>query len=232
MNKSLLVTFFVLMLSTVLFSQNKDKVKLVNKMDSVSYAIGMDIAVNLKSQGIDVNPDILAKGLIDNLKEKELLITQEAKIKIIEDFQIDHTKKQEEMASEKANKSLKDGQDFLAQNAKRKGVVVTESGLQYELITEGTGKAPTASSKVTVHYEGKLIDGTIFDSSYERNETISFPLNGVIAGWTEGLQLMKEGGKALLYIPSNLAYGERGAGNIIPGNSALIFTVELFKVEE
>ncbi len=100
------------------------------------------------------------------------------------------------------------------------------------MITEGTGKSPLPTSKVTVHYEGKLVDGKVFDSSYERGETITFPLNGVIQGWQEGLQLMKEGGKIMLYIPANLGYGERGAGNIIPGNSTLIFTVELFKVED
>jgi len=136
------------------------------------------------------------------------------------------------MAAQKANDNIKAGQEFLANNAKKPGVKVTASGLQYEIITEGTGKTPSPTSKVTVHYEGKLVDGTIFDSSYKRGETISFPLNGVIQGWQEGLQLLKEGGKAMLYIPSNLGYGEKGAGNIIPGNSTLIFTVELFKVED
>jgi len=213
-------------------AQSLDKLKLATKKDSVSYAIGMDIAVNLNSQNIEVNPEIMAKGLIDLLKEKKMMLTTEEKVKLIEDFQVEHTKRQEEIAAKKAEENIKAGQEFLENNKKRAGVKVTESGLQYEIITEGTGKSPTATSKVTVHYEGKLVDGKIFDSSYERGETITFPLNGVIQGWQEGLQLMKEGGKAMLYIPSNLGYGERGAGNIIPGNSTLIFTVELFKVED
>jgi len=233
MKRTIMILLVFILCVTISGAQNLDKIKKVTtKKDSVSYAIGMDIATNLKSQNIDVNPEFMAKALIDFLNGKELLIKNEEKIKIIENFQIEHTKKQEEMASEKANSQLKVGQEFLANNAKKAGVVVTNSGLQYEVITEGTGKSPQSTSSVTVHYEGKLVDGTIFDSSYERGETITFPLNGVIPGWTEGLQLMKEGGKALLYIPSNLGYGERGAGSIIPGNSALIFTVELFKVED
>ena len=232
MNRSIGVFVFFALFSTVLQAQSLDKVKLATKMDSVSYAIGMDIAVNLKSQNIEVNPEIMAKGLIDNLKAKELLITPEQKAKIIESFQKEHSKKQEELASKKGDENLKAGKDFLIKNKEKPGVKVTESGLQYEILTEGTGKKPNPTSKVTVHYEGKLIDGTIFDSSYERGETISFPLNGVIPGWTEGLQLLKEGGKAILYIPSSLGYGEKGAGTVIPGNATLIFTVELFKVED
>ena len=232
MNKSIMFFAFFILFATVLNAQSLDKVKLATKTDSISYAIGMDIAVNLKSQNIDVNPEVLAKGLIDNLTSKNLLLTEEQKVKVIEVFQQEHTKKQEEIATQKASENVKAGQDFLAKNAKKPGVIVTASGLQYEIITEGTGKTPSPTSKVTVHYEGKLVDGTVFDSSYKRGETISFPLNGVIQGWQEGLQLLKEGGKAMLYIPSNLGYGEKGAGNIIPGNSTLIFTVELFKVED
>jgi len=232
MNKSVVFFAFFVLIAMAIQAQTSDKVKLTTKKDSVSYAIGMDIAVNLKSQNIDVSPEILAKGLIDNLLSKNLMLTDEQKIKVIETFQQEHTKKQEEMATQKANENIKAGQDFLATNAKKPGVKTTTSGLQYEVITEGTGKAPSPTSKVTVHYEGKLVDGTVFDSSYKRGETISFPLNGVIQGWQEGLQLMKEGGKLMLYIPSNLGYGEKGAGNIIPGNSTLIFTVELFKVED
>lgn len=231
--KSILRAVLCVALCTgTLYAQSLDKLKLASKKDSVSYAIGMDIAINLNSQSIETNPEALAKGIVDYLSKKKLAITEEEKIKLIESFQMEHTKRQEELASEKANSNLKAGEEFLANNAKKAGIKTTASGLQYEIITEGTGKQPTAESKVTVHYEGKLIDGTIFDSSYERGETISFPLNGVIPGWTEGLQLMKEGGKAILYIPAKLGYGERGAGTIIPGNAALIFTVELFKVEE
>jgi len=127
------------------------------------------------------------------------------------------------------NKAM--GEAFLAENGKMEGVITTASGLQYQVITEGTGASPNATSNVTVHYEGTTIDGKVFDSSYKRGEPITFGLNRVIAGWTEGLQLMKEGGKAKLFIPSNLAYGERHAGPGIGPNSTLIFDVELIKVQ-
>ena len=121
--------------------------------------------------------------------------------------------------------------DYLAENAKKDGVAVTASGLQYEVLEEGTGASPAASDTVEVHYEGTLTDGKKFDSSYDRGQTIEFPLNGVIAGWTEGLQLMKEGAKYRFTIPSDLAYGERGAGGVIPGGATLVFVVELVKVK-
>jgi FKBP-type peptidyl-prolyl cis-trans isomerase len=124
-----------------------------------------------------------------------------------------------------------DGEKFLADNAKKPGVTTTASGLQYKVDREGTGNAPRATDTVEVHYRGTLINGQEFDSSYKRNQTIEFPLNGVIRGWTEGLQLMKEGGKSTLYIPSELGYGSRGAGGVIPGDAALIFEVELVKVK-
>jgi FKBP-type peptidyl-prolyl cis-trans isomerase len=126
--------------------------------------------------------------------------------------------------------ALAKGEKFLEDNAKKEGVVVTASGLQYKVITPGAGKSPKATDTVEVHYEGTLIDGTVFDSSYRRKETIEFPLNGVIAGWTEGVQLMQEGAKYRFFIPSKLAYGSRGAGGVIGPNQALIFDVELIKV--
>lgn len=126
--------------------------------------------------------------------------------------------------------ALAKGEKFLEENAKKEGVIVTESGLQYKVLTEGTGKSPAATDTVLVHYEGTLIDGKVFDSSYKRGEPIEFPLNRVIAGWTEGVQLMKEGAKHRLYLPSRLAYGPRGAGRDIGPNEALIFDVELLKV--
>jgi FKBP-type peptidyl-prolyl cis-trans isomerase FkpA len=127
--------------------------------------------------------------------------------------------------------ALAKGEQFLAENAKKEGVVVRPSGLQYKIITEGTGKSPKATDVVEVHYEGTLINGNVFDSSYRRKESIEFPLNGVIAGWTEGVQLMKEGAKFRFFIPSKLAYGSRGAGRDIGPNEALIFDVELIKVK-
>jgi FKBP-type peptidyl-prolyl cis-trans isomerase len=127
--------------------------------------------------------------------------------------------------------NLEKGQTFLKENASKPGVKTTPSGLQYKVITEGNGKSPKATDTVLVHYKGTTIDGTEFDSSYKRNEPISFPLNGVIPGWTEGVQLMKEGGKVELFIPSNLAYGSQGAGGVIPPDSTLIFDIELLKVQ-
>jgi FKBP-type peptidyl-prolyl cis-trans isomerase len=130
-----------------------------------------------------------------------------------------------------ADSATEKGQKFLKENATKEGVKTTASGLQYKIVKEGTGKSPAATDTVLVHYRGTLLDGTEFDSSYKRNEPISFPLNRVIPGWTEGLQLLKEGGKAILYIPSKLAYGENGAGNVIGPNETLIFEVELLKVQ-
>jgi len=233
-NVSIATTFALIFLFSTVYGQSKktQKFELKTKEDSISYAIGMDIGVNLKSQNIEIIPASLAQGIIDLINKNDLLITEDVKFKIINDFQEAHTKKQQEMANMEAQKSKEAGKKFLEDNKKQEGVKITESGLQYKIIKEGSGKRPGPTSNVTVHYEGKLIDGTIFDSSYQRGESISFPLSGVIPGWTEGLQLMKEGGKAELYIPYELAYGERGAGNIIPGYSTLIFTVELIRIEE
>jgi FKBP-type peptidyl-prolyl cis-trans isomerase len=130
-----------------------------------------------------------------------------------------------------AQTALEKGEKFLAENKSKEGVKTTASGLQYKIVKEGTGKSPQATDSVLVHYEGKLLDGSVFDSSIKRNEPISFPLNRVIPGWTEGLQLLKEGGKAILYIPSKLAYGSRGAGGAIGPDETLIFEVELLKVQ-
>lgn len=130
-----------------------------------------------------------------------------------------------------ASSNLAKGQAFLKENASKPGVKTTPSGLQYLVLEEGKGKSPKSTDTVLVHYKGNLLDGTEFDSSYKRNEPISFPLNGVIPGWTEGVQLMKEGGKIRLFIPSNLAYGSRGAGGVIPPDSTLVFDIELLKVQ-
>jgi FKBP-type peptidyl-prolyl cis-trans isomerase FkpA len=133
--------------------------------------------------------------------------------------------------AQETNSNLAKGQAFLKENASKPGVHTTPSGLQYLVLSEGKGKAPKATDTVLVHYRGSLLDGTEFDSSYKRNEPISFPLNGVIPGWTEGVQLMKEGGKTRLFIPSNLAYGSQGAGGVIPPDSTLVFDIELLKVQ-
>jgi FKBP-type peptidyl-prolyl cis-trans isomerase FklB len=147
-------------------------------------------------------------------------------------FKEEMTKKQEEAMKKAAEKNKKDGAAFLAENKKKEGVVTLPSGLQYKIITQGTGNTPKATDTVTVNYRGSLVDGTEFDSSYKRGQPATFPVNGVIKGWTEALQLMKEGAKWQLFIPSDLAYGEKGAGNVIGPNATLIFDVELISAKE
>ena len=203
-----------------------------SQSDSVSYLVGEQIAQDFKQRGFDINPDLLAKGYKDMMKDdKHLLINEKDKMKVLGDFQAKQQKKEEEKTMKAAQENKKKGQDFLEANKKKEGVKETPSGLQYKIIKEGTGAFPKPTDKVTVNYRGKLIDGKVFDASYDRGEPVSFPLNQVIKGWTEGLQLLKPGGKAELYIPSDLAYGDRGAGQTIPPGSTLIFEVELIKVE-
>lgn len=193
-------------------------------MDKLSYAIGLNIANNLKVSGfanLSVEDFANAVKTVYN-GEKAEMTDAEAKTVIQEYF--------EKAEKEKLTKNLEEGKKFLEENAKREGVVTLASGLQYEVITEGTGKKPSATDKVSCHYHGTLIDGTVFDSSVMRGQPAEFPVNGVIQGWVEALQLMGEGAKWKLFIPSNLAYGERGAGQSIEPNSTLIFEVELLKV--
>jgi FKBP-type peptidyl-prolyl cis-trans isomerase len=199
--------------------------KLSTEMDSVSYALGVLFATNMKSEGmIDINSEQLASGFSAVMNNTATLEPADADNIVREAMA---AVKDKVSAAAKA-----EGEEFLAENAKKDGISVTESGLQYHHDTEGTGKSPDENDKVTVHYKGTLLDGTEFDSSYKRGEPISFPLNGVIPGWTEGLQLMKIGGKTTFYIPQELAYGERpNPGGPIPPFAALIFEVELIEVE-
>ena len=194
--------------------------------DSVSYALGMNIGQNLKQSGFEsINALAMAKAITEIYAGDSSSMSQEEAGMIINDYM----SKQSETAAAGA-KQL--GMEFLAENATKEGVNTTASGLQYEVIQEGDGPSPLATSNVTVHYHGTLIDGTVFDSSIERGEPATFPLNGVIPGWTEGLQLMKEGGKTRFFIPSELAYGDRAAGELIGPGSTLIFDVELIQVGE
>ncbi len=203
---------------------------LKSKQEKLGYAIGMNIASNMKQQNVDVDADQLAAGLTAVLKGKETILSQEEMGQILMAFQQEMQMKQMAKAAEEAAKNEKISQDFLTENSKKDGVVTLPSGLQYKIIKAGTGASPAATSKVQVHYRGSLTDGTEFDSSYKRGEPASFPVNGVIAGWTEALQLMKEGGKWQLVIPSDLAYGENGAPPTIPPNATLVFDVELIKI--
>lgn len=198
------------------------------EMDQVSYSIGYFMASGNKEDVPDLSLQAFNKGFEDGYggDEKKRALTEEQMQKVLEAYQ---KKRQEQMVKEieqKAKDNKAAGEKWLAENKAKEGVQTTASGLQYKVITEGTGKTPKATDTVTVHYEGKTIDGKVFDSSYERGMPAQFPLNGMIKGWTEGLQLMKEGSKYELYIPSELAYGEAGNPAIEP-NSVLIFTVEL-----
>lgn len=201
-------------------------------MDKFSYSLGLGIGQQLKQMGLKDTLVIedFAASIVDVLQDNDLKVSnQEAQVIVSSFFQ----KKEEEMkaAQAEAGKAAKkEGEAFLAENAKKEGITVTKSGLQYEVLQEGAGKQPKATDTVRCHYEGRLLDGTIFDSSYKRNEPADFGLQQVIAGWTEGVQLMSEGSKYRFYIPYMLAYGEGGAGAMIPPFATLIFDVELIKV--
>ena len=206
--------------------------ELKTQKDKVSYAIGLDMGNGLKKNDVDVNPDIVAKAIKDILSgNKPLMTEQEAKTALL-DLQKDLQAKQVERNKALGEKNKKEGEAFLAKNKSKDGVKTLPSGLQYKVITEGKGKTPKASDTVTVQYSGTLIDGTEFDSSYKRGQPATFPVGGVIKGWTEGLQLMKEGSKWQLFIPSDLAYGEKGTqGGPIGPNAVLIFEVELVSIK-
>lgn len=208
-----------------------EKVELKTPKEKASYAIGMDMANSLKRNTIDVDPDVLANGLKDVLSGKKTLLTdEEVKTTLTALQQEMQTKKQAEMKAQ-GEKNKKEGAAFLTENKKKPGVKVLPSGLQYKVITEGKGKSPKATDTVSVQYKGTLVDGTEFDSSYKRGQPATFPVNGVIKGWTEALQLMKEGGKWMLYLPAELAYGENGTGPIGP-NAVLTFEVELISIQQ
>lgn len=202
------------------------------ELQKVGYSFGYIMGKSNTEAVKDLDVNSFIQGFRDGYAGKPAGLTEEQMKAALLEYK--HTQEAQDMkVFEQQGKTNADaGAKFLAENAKKPGVVTTASGLQYQIIKQGTGKRPTATAKVTVHYEGKLIDGTVFDSSIDRGEPITFPLNQVIAGWTEGLQLMQEGAKYRLFIPAKLGYGETGAGNTIGPNSTLIFDVELIKVEQ
>ena len=206
----------------------EEKLVLKNQKEKVSYIIGMDIGGDLKKQSIDIDPNILSKGIQDALGGAKSLLTDQEIQETMVAFKNERMTKQEEIA--KKNKS--DGEAFLAENKKKEGVKTLLSGLQYKVIKAGTGKKPELDDTVAANYRGTLLDGTEFDSSYKRGQPVSFQVSGVIPGWTEALQLMEEGAKWQLFVPSNLAYGQRGAGGVIGPNAALIFEIELVSIQE
>lgn len=201
-----------------------------DQKDKISYAVGMSIASSIRRQPVDVNPDVLAQGLKDAFEGKAKMTEEESRAALMQlQTELQAKAAEKAKAAEEANK--KEGDAFLAANKSKEGVKTLPSGLQYKVIKEGTGPKPSASDTVTCNYRGTLINGTEFDSSYKRGQPASFPVSGVIKGWTEALQLMPVGSKWALYIPPDLAYGARGAGGDIGPNATLLFEVELLSIQ-
>ncbi len=198
--------------------------------EKVSYALGMALARSMKTQGVDLDSDLFVKAFKDTLSGAKPAMTDEEAQKIMAAYQTEMVAKQQAEMKKQGEEQKKKGDAFLAENKKKEGVRTTPSGLQYKVIKEGDGKKPTAGDTVTVNYRGTLVDGKEFDSSYKRNQPATFPVSGVIPGWTEALQLMKTGSKYEIVIPSNLAYGAAGAGGVIPPNATLVFEVELISI--
>ncbi len=201
-------------------------------MDKLSYALGIGIGSQLAGMGAkELNIDDFAQAIKDVISGAGLKVDNAEAQTLVQNFFQEQEAKQQAAAAEAGKAAKAAGEAFLAENAKKDGVVTLPSGLQYQVLKEGNGKKPSATDQVVCHYEGTLIDGTVFDSSYKRNEPATFGLNQVIAGWTEGVQLMSEGAKYRFFIPYNLAYGERGAGAQIPPFAALVFDVEVIQVK-
>jgi FKBP-type peptidyl-prolyl cis-trans isomerase FklB len=205
--------------------------KLESDIDKASYLIGRNIGETISADGIELNVDNMVAGLREALAGKDSRIAEADAEKIMEKFQAEMQAKLEAKAKAKSLANVEAGQEFLEENKKREGVTVTESGLQYEVITVGTGEKPTALDTVKVHYHGTLMDGKVFDSSVERKQPAEFQVGGVIAGWTEALQLMPVGSKWKLTIPAKLAYGGQGAGRDIGPHATLVFEVELLSIK-
>jgi FKBP-type peptidyl-prolyl cis-trans isomerase len=209
-----------------------DESALKSDKDKLSYTFGANFGKSLKQQEIEINTDIFIKGMKDGLSGGKMVLTDQEMKETMTSFQKEMAAKQAEKRKVLGEKNKKEGEAFLSTNKTKEGVKTLASGLQYKVITEGTGKTPKATDSVVTNYKGTLIDGTEFDSSYQRKTPATFKVNGVIKGWTEALQLMKEGSKWQLFVPSDLAYGERGAGPNIGPNAVLIFEIELVSVKE
>lgn len=207
-------------------NKSGEQSSLTSENDKVSYSLGVVMGNNLKKSGVDtINGVALASAINDIFASSDLKVSEDSAKQILDDYFA-------KLREKKSSESVEEGKKFLDENKTKSGVVVLPSGLQYQVITQGNGPIPTANDKVTVHYTGKLVNGKVFDSSVERNQPASFPVTGVIPGWTEALQLMPVGSKWNLVIPSNLGYGERGAGDVIPANATLVFEVELLSIDK
>jgi len=209
--------------------KSESQITMKNRDDSLNYFLGINWGYSVEQAPWELNADLLASGLLQVMKDSSAYDMVAANA-IFSELTSSLSAQEAQAAEEESMKNLEEGIAFLEENGERPEVVTTESGLQYEVITQGDGPMPTESSRVAVFYEGTLIDGTVFDSSYETGDTVRFPLNGVIRGWTEGLQLMPVGSTYMFYLPSNLAYGPSGTGPI-PPNATLIFKVELLDIE-
>ena len=232
--KNLIGIFIVLLMIAISCSSSEKVVEtpqLTDYMDTVSYSVGVDIGKSFRLQEMDINPDVMARGLSDAFSDKETALTDEETQSTLINFRQEFQKKQREIAQRKAQEAAVAEEAYLAESASKEGVVSLPSGLQYKVIIPGDGPSPLTTDKVKVHYKGSLADGTIFDSSYDRGQPTSFTVSGVIKGWTEALLLMQVGSKWELTIPSKLGYGARGSGGKIPPNSTLLFEVELLGIE-
>ena len=227
--KSSIIFIAAFFAASTAFSQ--DKTTLKDDRDKVSYSIGLDIGNTFKKQNMDINPEALLSGLKDATSGAKPQMTDEEMQKTMTAYSATMREKQMAVSKEAGAKNAAEGEKFLAENKGKEGVKTTASGLQYKVIKEGTGPSPKETDTVETHYRGTLLNGTEFDSSYARNEPATFPVNRVIKGWTEALQMMKVGSKYQLFIPANLAYGERGAGQEIGPNSTLMFDVELLGIK-
>jgi FKBP-type peptidyl-prolyl cis-trans isomerase FklB len=222
----------VCMVLATSYAFSAENLELKKEKDKLSYTLGVNAGMNIKRNALDVDLNIFVQGMKDALTGSKLRLTDDEMKAVITIVQKDIQTRQQQQMNVQGEKNKKEGEAFLRQNKNKKGVKVLPSGLQYSVITEGKGRKPTASDAVTVNYKGMLIDGTEFDSSYKRGQPATFAVNGVIKGWTEALQLMQEGSKWKLFIPADLAYGDRGTpGGPIGPNAVLIFQVDLIAIE-
>jgi FKBP-type peptidyl-prolyl cis-trans isomerase len=244
LKKIFVIVFAISIVGNISYAQNKGQnspsskgqnspatVTLKTKVDTTSYSLGAQFGNDLKANGVDVTIESFTQGMKDALFGTKSLLTDEEIKLSIQNLNMELQQKAQALQQEQSKTNQEESAKFFAENAKREGVKTTSSGLQYKIVEAGTGASPKETDTVIVHYKGTFLNGKVFDSSIDRGQPAEFPLNQVIKGWTEGLQLLKEGGKATLFIPSNLGYGDQGAGGVIGPNQALIFEVNLIKVK-
>ena len=228
---SIFIAFLIIAISCTTSEKVVETPQLIDYMDTVSYSVGVDIGKSFRLQEMDIDPDAMARGLGDAFSDKETALTDEEIQSTLINFRQEFQKKQREIAQQKAQVAAVAEEVYLAESALKESVVSLPSGLQYKVITPGDGPSPLSTDRVKVHYKGTLVDGTVFDSSYDRGQPASNNVTGFIKGWVEALLLMQVGSKWELTIPSKLGYGTRGSGGTIPPNSTLLFEVELLAIE-